>query len=917
MKPFISGVLEEILSRDSEISSYTFVLPGKRAGSYLLHQLARLIRKPGFAPRVLSIQEFTEEVADLKAVDPVRVLFEFYKVYCSCTPRDKTENFEVFSSWAQTLLHDFNEIDRYLVDHGDFFGYLGNVQELGQWYRDSKRTPLIENYLEFWNRLPHYYKELSEALSEKGQAYQGMIYRKAVQRIPDYLEQSKGQFIMIGFNALNASEQLIFQQMLDNGRAEVFWDLEKAFLEDQDHDVAFFMRKYFREWSFYQQEAPKIISNHFGADKKMRMFGIPGNIGQAKYVGEILAAMSEEELKETAVVLGDEDLLLPVLNSLPPNVAELNITMGFPLKNAPVTSLFDHLLKMHCRDDNNNWYYKDLTAVCNHPLILKATDGLARKLMKWIKAENLIFISWQEIRAFLAPASSQVLEFCLSDWGKDPLRAVRSMQNVLLQVRDRLDSERDKLTLEFLYQHHILLNQLEHLIDQYSYIKSIKSLYRLFREILVTKKVDFKGEPFSGLQIMGVLESRVLDFKNVIVTSVNEGVFPSGKSSNSFIPYDLKYYFDLPTYREKDAVYAYHFYHLLQRSERIHLLYNTESSGLNAGEKSRFLQQLEIEPQQNHEMKNFQISPRVPPVSKDPREVRKTPEILLKIKKLAANGFSPSALSTYIRNPLDFYKKYLLDIPQQEEVEETVAFNTLGSVVHDTLENFYRPWVGSVLDKDRLYSARQAAGKEVEAQFRKHYSRSPITRGKNLLILEVAKRYILNFLDYELRLVDQGNNIRLLQVEQRLREEFPVMELGFPVYLRGTVDRVDQINGTTRIIDYKTGKVEQNKVEIVQWEEIISDYDKYSKSFQVLLYTLLLDRSGSLEFPVEAGIISFKNMKGGFLRFAKKDKTGNGAKKDHVITKEVMEVYGAQLKSLILEICDPEVPFLEKEIKQR
>ena len=253
MKPFISGVLEEILSRDSEISSYTFVLPGKRAGSYLLHQLARLIRKPGFAPRVLSIQEFTEEVADLKAVDPVRVLFEFYKVYCSCTPRDKTENFEVFSSWAQTLLHDFNEIDRYLVDHGDFFGYLGNVQELGQWYRDSKRTPLIENYLEFWNRLPHYYKELSEALSEKGQAYQGMIYRKAVQRIPDYLEQSKGQFIMIGFNALNASEQLIFQQMLDNGRAEVFWDLEKAFLEDQDHDVAFFMRKYFREWSFYQQ----------------------------------------------------------------------------------------------------------------------------------------------------------------------------------------------------------------------------------------------------------------------------------------------------------------------------------------------------------------------------------------------------------------------------------------------------------------------------------------------------------------------------------------------------------------------------------------------------------------------------------------------------------------------------------------
>lgn len=916
MIPFLTQTLKELLSRDIPISEYTFILPGKRAGSYLVHELGNLTGAPVFSPKILSIEDFAQEVAGLKSVDNITALFEFYSAYVTCTPKEEVENFDTFSSWAQTLLYDFNEIDRYLIDPDPFFGYLANIQEMSHWYLQEERTPLMENYLSFWNKLPVYYQQLKKQLQEKDMAYQGMVYRRASEKIDEYIQNNTSLHIFAGFNALNNAEQEIFQQMLRAGAAEVFWDIDEVFLKDEQHDVSLFMRQYLKNWPFYRDKEFRTVSSDFSKKKEIEIIGIPKNIGQAKFVGEILAKLPPEEVRNTAVVLGDESLLLPVLNSLPPNIVEVNVTMGFSLKNAPVAFLFEDLLKMHSTG-KDDWYYKDLLSISNHPLLLRITGGASGLLSEEIRKQNLVYVSSDFILNHAPEKSRKIHELCFTSWGEKPGEAITRIRQLIYEIKQGLDPEKDKLTLEFLYQFHLLINKLNNLLLEYTHITSLKTLFSIYKDLVSGQSVDFRGKPFTGLQVMGMLESRVLDFKNVILLSVNEGVLPAGKSSNSFIPYDLKCAYNLPTYKEKDAVYAYHFYHLLQRAENLRLLYNTETDGLNAGEKSRFLLQLEIEPREDHRISAYTVAPEVPAIQNDLKIVKKNKDIMNRIRELAQRGFSPSALTTYIRNPLDFYKQYILNIREREEVEETVAFNTLGTVVHDTLEEFYTAWENRELTVDKLEAAIKATPQEIEKQFREHYSSGPLNRGKNLLIFEVAKRYVINFLKSEIKTLKEGNGIKIMQVENKLNSGFSIAALDFPVNLKGTVDRVDEFNGKLRIIDYKTGKVDQNKVEIVDWEDISSDYDKYSKPFQILMYACLLDAQNPITESVEAGIISFKNLQNGFLKFSKKDKNGRGAVKDQDITRETLSAFKEQLEKLILEICDPNIPFTEKEIKQK
>ncbi|WP_029033116.1 PD-(D/E)XK nuclease family protein [Salinimicrobium terrae] len=916
MTSFIEQVLQELLSRKTNISETIFILPSKRAGAALLNRLSRLSSTPMFAPRVLSIEDFAEEIAGLKPIDNVTSLFEFYSAYLACTPKENCEGFETFSTWAQTLLYDFNEIDRYLVDYQSFFGYLGNIQEMNHWYLQEERTPLMENYLLFWNKLAEYYQTLQEQLEKKELAYQGMVYRRASEKITAYAAAASKSFVFIGFNALNSAEQDIFQTLLAAGKAEVYWDVDEVFLKDEQHDVSLFLRNYMKSWPYYKDNELKIISQSYNSAKNIKMVGVPKNIGQAKYVGELLSKLSPGELQQTAVVLGDESLLLPVLNSLPPNVGEVNITMGFALQNAPITFLFEHLLKMHTIQGNGNYYYKDLMLVLSHPLVQQVTRGYSRKMLENIRNENLVYLNEKDILASVPNELKRLFKICFGNWDNDPKIALEALQELIMIFKDRLDKDRNKITLEFLYQLNLLVNQLSNLLQEYPYINTIKILFSIYKDLLSSKAVDFRGKPFSGLQLMGMLESRVLDFKNVILTSVNEGVLPAGKSSNSFIPFDLKCAYKLPTYKEKDAVYTYHFYHLLQRAEHVNLLYNTESDRLNAGEKSRFLLQLEMEANKNHTIEKGNISPIVPPVSAKLKTVPKSAGMMEKIRERAAEGFSPSALTTYIRNPLDFYKQYVLGLKEREEVEETVAYNTLGTVVHDTLEEFYKNWVNEEISIQKLEPVLKGINAEIEKQFRDHYTKAPLDQGKNLLIFEVARRYVRNFLLSEINGLKEGNTLKILKIEEKLKTQIHIEELNFPVFLKGTVDRVDEFNGKLRIIDYKTGRVEQNKVEVVDWEEITSDYDRYSKPFQILTYALMMNAKEPLPPVSEAGIISFKNLKEGFLKFSKKDKKGYGARKDTDVTEETLEEFKLQLKNLILEICDPEVPFVEKEIKQ-
>ncbi len=913
MESFIREVLLNLKKADTPLSEIVFILPSKRAGSYLIKELASISEKTIFTPIIYSVEEFTEEISGLQSIDNTISLFEFYAIYKECTPKEDVEEFDIFITWAQSLIQDFNEIDRYLIDHKPFFDYLSGIQDINHWYLKEEKTDLIKRYLRFWKNLPSYYQALSKSLISKGKGYQGLIYRKASENIRDYIGRNKQKHVFIGFNALNSAEQMIIQELLENEQAEVFWDMDKEFYNDPFHAASIFLRDYLKNWKFYKNEPYQGFTENYTKEKNIEIIGVPKNIGQAKYLGDLLTGMDQEQLENTAIVLGEEELLLPVLNSLPSEVGELNITMGFPIKNAPFNSLFENLFQLHIKNVNE-YYYKDVISILNHPSLNPLLGPYADKLIAKINSENRVYLKYEEILNAFPEDRKELVIGCFQPKKDSVAALISAFQQIIQVLKDFLKKEEDKVGLEFLYHFHVIFNKLTTLNDDFPHLETIKSLYNFYRELLTTETLDFQGKPFKGLQLMGMLESRALDFENVIITSLNEGVLPAGKSDNSFIPYDLKKEYKLPTYREKDAVYTYHFYRLLQRAKNVYLLYNTEAEGLNSGEKSRFLTQLEIEMQPAHNLKKVLISPKVPQVKIELKEVKKTPEMMERIKSLAISGFSPSALTTYIRNPLDFYHQYVLGVRDQEEVEETVAFNTLGTVVHNALENLYKNHEGELLTEELIQKFIKQADTQITAEFSETYSKLPLDKGKNLLIFEVAKRYLHNFLRFELKRIKEGEEIEIVQIEKDLKVELPINKLPFSVYLRGKVDRVEKSNGIHRIMDYKTGKVEDRNLNVTEWEEITKDYDNYSKSFQVLTYASLIALQKDLKFPAEAGIVSFKNLKSGFLKFEKK--VAGTRKKDSMITEETLDLFQTELKKLIMEICDPEVPFVEKEIKK-
>jgi ATP-dependent helicase/nuclease subunit B len=919
MTSFIHDVLIDLKSKFVDISQLTFILPSKRAGTFLKHELSNITSQTIFSPTILSIEEFVEELSQLKQLSNTELLFEFYEVYLQHTSKENFDSFDAFSKWAQTLLQDFNEIDRYLISSKNIFDYLSAIQDINHWSLEKNQTQLVQNYLAFWKSLNTYYTSLSTNLINKGLGYQGLIYKEAVSNLESYIQfNNSKQHIFLGFNALNSAESTIIQELLHNDIAHIYWDTDKAFINNSYHDAGFFIRDYKNSWNYFKQSPYKWIQNNYSKKKDISIIGIPKNVGQAKYIGELLLDLKTKNghLNNTAVVLGDENLLIPVLNSIPNNIDALNITMGFPLQSMPLASLFDQLFVLH-KDNNTSFYYKNIIAVLSHqfirPLFITENRDLAEAIIKKIHANNLVFITSGDLIK-LEPKKEALITLLFSNWKNSPNIALQNCLALILKIKASLNENKSEnlLALEYLYRFNEVFNTLKELNSKYNYINTIGVLYSLYKELLSSESLDFQGEPLQGLQVMGMLESRVLDFETVIISSVNEGVLPSGKSNTSFIPFDVKRENGMPTYKEKDAVYTYHFYRLLQRAKNVYIIYNTEPDVLNGGEKSRFITQLEIEG--IHNLTQTIVAPKTPQIKKQLTVISKTKDVLLKIQSITEKGLSPSALTNYMRNPIDFYYQKILGVKELDNVEETVAANTLGTVVHNTLEDFYKPLENQMLTAALINAMKLKIEPTVIHHFQDIYKAGDITKGKNLIIYEIAKRYVFNFLNSEIKALQKGNTIKILQIETDLNVSIDIPELDFPVYLKGKVDRVDEYNGTMRIIDYKTGKVEQNKVEIVNWQDITTDYTRYSKSFQVLMYAYMLNRNMPFTHPVEAGIISFKNLNAGFLTFAKKDKAGAYAKKDTLITPETLDDFYTELKSLILEICNPEIPFTEKEV---
>ena len=917
MTTFIGDVIQDLKSSQSDLSNLIIVLPSKRAGVFFKHELSKFTDQPLFSPQIFSIEEFVEELSQLQSINNVELLFEFYIVYQELTPNDKQDNFETFSKWAQILIQDFNEIDRYLISENSIFDYLSAIQEINHWSFNESPTQLVSNYLEFWKRLKIYYNSFTSHLTNKGLGYQGLIYKEALENIQNYIENSTSKtHVFLGFNALNAAEETIIQELLQNNLAKIYWDIDEVFYNTKNHNASMFIHKYSDNWRFFRENPFKWVANHYSKPKNINVIGVPKNVGQAKYIATILKQLkiSNAPLNKTAVVLGDESLLIPVLNSIPTQISALNITMGLPLKTVPLATLFQQLFLIH-KSPTSSYYYKDIISVLSHSFIapLLQLDDI-NIITNTIKDNNLIYLSVSDLIK-ISPNQKPLFEMLFYNWDNNVSKALEHCQSLILKIKEtfNLNKKDNILSLEYLFHFNHLFNELIKLNDQYKFLSSISSLFSVYNELLNSETLDFKGEPLEGLQVMGMLESRVLDFETVIISSVNEGILPSGKTQNSFIPFDVKTENQLPTYKEKDAVYAYHFFRLIQRAKNVFILYNTEVDALSGGEKSRFITQLELEG--IHKIHDQTVVPKVPRTENPLTEIQKTDEVIKMIKAYASKGFSPSALTNYIRNPIEFYFQKILKIKEHDDVEETVAANTLGTIIHNTLEDFYKPHLGKSIAPEHVVLMKSNIQKTVSKYFRKVYGEGDISKGKNLIVFEIAKRYISNYLDLEIADLKKGNKIEIIALELESRLKLDIPELEFPVYLKGTVDRVDKRNGIVRIIDYKSGKVEKSKVEIVDWEDISSDYDKYSKSFQILSYALMMDVLNTFNSPVEAGIISFKNLNSGFLKFAKKDRAGAYAKKIELLSDELLGEFSSELKKLIFEICNPDVPFLEKQIK--
>ncbi len=910
MKSFISSVIEDVLSKYQSFNNLVFVLPSQRSCVFLKEEIIEKTPGSGFLPKITNIENYIQELADISLIDATQLLFEFYTIYQQNIPKENRESFDAFSQWATIALHDFNEIDSYLVNATQFFSNLKDIKKLDEWFLDKKPSQLAVNYLQFFEYLAVLYEALYEKLKNNKFGYQGLIYKEAINNLEFYLDNNKNNhFIFVGFNALNKAEETIFQELLNNNLATVYWDANESFFNNSN-EAGIFLRKYKNEWAYYQRNPFLWVNNILPIHKNINIIGAPKNTTQIKYAGELLSNI--ENFSKTALVLADENLLTLTLNSLPNNVKNINITMGYPLKDIPLASLFDALFKLHLNQYKFNkeaehlFYYKDVLNVLNNSFLNKLNGKILQKLIIEIKSKNSIFLSVAMLKKYVSPTEAAQISsifslFNFSTSVNEVIKQCIDLINVLKNYTEGVETE-------YLYRFFTVFQQLQTLNLTYNHITDLKSLNLFYTQILRTEKLSFQGEPLQGLQLMGMLETRALDFETVIITSVNEGVLPGGKNDFSFIPYDVKKYFRLPTYQEKDAIFSYHFQRLLYRAKNIYLIYNTESDGYGSGEKSRFLTQLEIN---NPEITKTIISPKVQHTTFPILQIEKTPEIMQKLQTVFTKGISPSALASYIYDPVKFYEQRILEIYEEDEVEETIAANTMGSVIHEVLEDLYKPFIEKYLSKENIAEMQKNKHDLLVKYFEKYYEKGNIETGKNKLIFEVCKNHIKRFLNQELQLLNQNKQLKIIALEKGLSTEINIEGINFPIKLKGIVDRIDELDGVTRIIDYKTGKVEAKDLKITDFSVLGSDY-KYTKPLQVMLYSFLFseENGGNFSKPVEAGIISFKNLNSGFLKMNFSEKRGAN---ESLITQENMDPFLMELKRIIAEILNPEIPFIQNQ----
>lgn len=808
------------------------ILPNRRAGLFLQRNIARMNNSVGWAPQFYGINEFIEEISLLEVCDPVEAVFQLFDIHTGL--KQNAESLDEFYHWGEILLQDFDEMDKYLVDPRLLFRNIADLKEIEEPFAgvDESQLKFIRqfwegfytgqdtaekaHFLEMWKILPDIYLSLREKLSQNGEGYQGMLYREIAERIDkNEIPAPEGRIIVAGFNALNGSEKRIFSWLKKHG-AEFFWDYDCSYTEDPTSEAGRFMRE-----NLLNFPPPAMLESFssMSTPKDIRIFELPSDLLQAKTIHKILdeRKLPEElDCTDTAVILCDEELLMPLLMSVPQTGGEINVTMGYPMKSTPVSGLTEALLRLQrnsrkSKDGTISFYYKDVQTILLHPYMERPESKPGQSLLDLIARRNLIQVDqdlfeseFEKIIFRQVSETNELLEY---------------LRDIFLHVLELFASAEDRMLpevhREFVLRILMHLNRMEALL---SYRPDIPMAVfeRLIRKVLSSVRIPFEGEPLSGLQIMGILETRMLDFKHVIMLSLNEELMPASQFRHSFVPYALRLAFGMPSREDMDGIYAYYFNRLLQRAERVDLLFNSTSEGVRTGEMSRYLHQLVYKRGIKIRRPGVEVMARerLPIVIKHSSDIRQKLERFISGNK-DGKFISPSAINTYIDCSLKFYLRYIAGIGESDEPEEELGAAGFGTVVHETIKILYEDIsakANGVINCESLEALKKSKKVEdvLNQSFMDHHykgRKNAKAEGRNIIILKVMLRYLEKIIETDLKICP----FELVSVEQSYQRDLELGLEGEKIVIRigGLIDRVDRIDKTLRVIDYKTGNAKR------------------------------------------------------------------------------------------------------------
>ena len=835
MKPFLYQVASLFYEKwEAEVSRLAFVFPNRRTGLFFQKYLSEVADIPLFSPTILTINDLFIQLSGKQSADRISMLFTLYDIYIRQS--GSTETFDEFLYWGEMLLNDFDDIDKYMANARMLFSNVTDLREIENdfdflsdeqiaairsfWSSFYPRgdTPNQQQFLAVWQVLYDLYEEFRATLAAEGKGYEGMIFREVVESMergesPDLPYE---QIVFVGLNALSVSEERFLAQLQKRKIADFYWDYVSDKVTDPDNKASYFVSRNRKSFPSSMKLPPEEK-----VKTEIEVIGIPSGIGQAKHVYTLLsdwckeAEMSSEEALRTAVILPDEHLLIPVLNAIPEQIRRINVTMGYPLAGTPVASLIEYILALQKNvryiDRNPLFYFRDVLPVLNHRYILSTSPEIISSLVKEITENNKIYISHTEL------GKTPLLEILFT-----PVTGVEAFSDYLIKVLEELnkvmsalsdEEEEDApqrtndLEQEFIFHYFTTVNRMKEVMKDARIEMKIDTFFRLLKRVTDTITIPFHGEPLSGLQIMGVLETRALDFDRLIILSMNEGIFPQRKAANSFIPYNLRRGFGLPTYEHQDSVWAYHFYRLIERASHVSLLYDTRSNGLQTGEVSRFVHQLHYHyevPMRDKLVVYNVSSSKTPPLAVPKRE-----DIMRRLdayRKGGSKAISASAINTYLDCPLKFYFSVVEGIREEEEVSETIESDVFGSILHKVMEELYKPFQGKMVTVDLLKAIRKDTALltgAIARAFASEFFKTEVVRsltGQNYLIGEMIRKYVEKILERDSKLTP----FVYIESERKINGLISLSDHS-EIRLKGFIDRVDEVRDAIRIIDYKSG----------------------------------------------------------------------------------------------------------------